>query len=216
MDQEAWGATSMEQQRVRQNWSDWACKQAGITRNISFFDLKNFLMWNIFFKSLLNFFIILLLFYLLFCFWSRGMWDLTSLIRDQTFTSCIGRHSLNHWTTREIPTRTFLKSLSCIHFLSLLLTTSGYFHIRPQCKEERRVKQIGSKEGCQDFSCFAYPLLDREQHFKSLLFLCVFLTCDTIEDCGCSGLLALTPPPLSSTLGWPFQHCFLFSFSAQF
>ena len=95
-----------------------------------------------FFSSLYRvFFIILLLSYVLFCFWSWGMWDLTSLIRDQTFTSRIGRHSLNHWTTREIPTRTFLKSLSCIHFLSLLLTNSGYFHIRPQCKQERRVKQ---------------------------------------------------------------------------
>ena len=45
---------------------------------------------------------ILLLFYALVpCPW--GMWDLSSLTRDQTRTPCIGRWSLNHWTTREVP-----------------------------------------------------------------------------------------------------------------
>ena len=28
---------------------------------------------------------------------------LSCLIRDQTWASCIGRQSLNHWTTREVP-----------------------------------------------------------------------------------------------------------------
>ena len=32
------------------------------------------------------------------------MWHLSSLTRDQTDTPCIGRQSLNHWTTREVPT----------------------------------------------------------------------------------------------------------------
>ena len=32
-----------------------------------------------------------------------GMWDLSSLMRDQTHTPCIGRGSLNHWTAREMP-----------------------------------------------------------------------------------------------------------------
>ena len=32
-----------------------------------------------------------------------GMWDLSSLTRDQTHTPCIGRWSLNHWTDREVP-----------------------------------------------------------------------------------------------------------------
>ena len=31
------------------------------------------------------------------------MWDLGSLTRDGTHTPCIGRRSLNHWTTREVP-----------------------------------------------------------------------------------------------------------------
>ena len=30
------------------------------------------------------------------------MWDLSSLTRDRTHTPCIGRQSLNHWTTREV------------------------------------------------------------------------------------------------------------------
>ena len=29
------------------------------------------------------------------------MWDLSSLTRDETHAHCIGRQSLNHWTTRE-------------------------------------------------------------------------------------------------------------------
>ena len=36
-------------------------------------------------------------------FWWKGMWDLSSLTRDQIHTPCIGRWSLNHWTAREVP-----------------------------------------------------------------------------------------------------------------
>ena len=31
------------------------------------------------------------------------MWNLNSLTRDQTHTSCIGKCRVNHWTTREVP-----------------------------------------------------------------------------------------------------------------
>ena len=31
------------------------------------------------------------------------MWNLSSLIRDQTRIACIARQILNHWTTREVP-----------------------------------------------------------------------------------------------------------------
>ena len=34
----------------------------------------------------------------------HGMWDLSSLTRDQTHVPCIGRQSLYHWTTGEVPT----------------------------------------------------------------------------------------------------------------
>ena len=40
---------------------------------------------------------------LCFVFWLQGMWDLGSLTRDWTYTPCVGRRCLNHWTAREIP-----------------------------------------------------------------------------------------------------------------
>ena len=43
-------------------------------------------------------------------FWFFGpqsTWDLSLPTRDQTHTPCIGRQSLNHWTTREVPTMIF-------------------------------------------------------------------------------------------------------------
>ena len=33
----------------------------------------------------------------------HGVWDLSSLTKDQTGVPCIARWSLNHWTTREVP-----------------------------------------------------------------------------------------------------------------
>ena len=58
-------------------------------------------MWTIS-KVFIEFVTILLLFYVL-VFWLGGMWDLSSPTRDQTRTPCIGRRSLNHWTTKEVP-----------------------------------------------------------------------------------------------------------------
>ena len=59
-------------------------------------------MWTIF-EVFVEFVAILLLFYVL-VFWLQNMWDLRSLIRDWIHTPFTGRWSLNHWTTREIPT----------------------------------------------------------------------------------------------------------------
>ncbi|KAI4564927.1 hypothetical protein MJG53_015939 [Ovis ammon polii x Ovis aries] len=33
--------------------------------------------------------------------WSQEMWDLSFPTRDRTYTHCVGRGSLNHWTTSE-------------------------------------------------------------------------------------------------------------------
>ena len=63
-------------------------------------------MWTIL-KVFIEFVTILLLFYVL-IFWPRGMWDLRSLTRDQTYTPCIGRQNLNPWTAREVPIYTFI------------------------------------------------------------------------------------------------------------
>ena len=46
--------------------------------------------------SFLCFFFFFLMFW---SFWPRGVWDLSPLTRDRIHTSCIGRPSLNHWTT---------------------------------------------------------------------------------------------------------------------
>ena len=50
---------------------------------------------------------ILLLFYV-WSFWPQGIWDLSSPTRDPICTPYIGRRSLNHWTTREVPSSPFL------------------------------------------------------------------------------------------------------------
>ena len=47
-------------------------------------------------------------------FWPRGMWGLSFLTRDQTCAPCIGRPSLNHWTTE--------KSLVCTLYLDHMRT----------------------------------------------------------------------------------------------
>ena len=54
------------------------------------------------FKVFIEFVTILLLLYVL-IFWLWGMWDLGSSARNWTCMSCIGRWSLNPWTTREVP-----------------------------------------------------------------------------------------------------------------
>ena len=90
-----------------------------------------FLMWIIFkvftefVKYCFCFFLfLLLLFYGLGfwggCWWLGGTWDLISPTRVQTYIPCVGRPSLNHWITREVP-QTFVfngeKTLSPVHTL---------------------------------------------------------------------------------------------------
>ena len=70
------------------------------------------------------------IFYVL-VFW--GMCNLSSLTWDRTHTPCIGRQSLNHWTTRQVPSLfspLFLKLLIhpsflmfCCNFLSWILSS---------------------------------------------------------------------------------------------
>ena len=74
-----------------------------------------------FLKSLLN----LLQYCFCFMFWFFGLWDLSSLTRDQTHTLCIGRQSLNHWTSREVPlfVYTSLDSLGLHGYLDSCLSS---------------------------------------------------------------------------------------------
>ena len=65
----------------------------------------------------IKFVTVMLLFYIL-VFWLWGMWNLNSLTGDQTFTPCIEKQSLNHWTTKEVPfvVVVVVQSLSCVRF----------------------------------------------------------------------------------------------------
>ena len=71
-----------------------------------------------FFKVFMEFVTILLLFHVLVV-WLQGMWDLSSLTRDQTCTPCIGRQTLNHWTMREVPSLLYFEPIKhCFVYIS--------------------------------------------------------------------------------------------------
>ena len=73
-----------------------------------FFFLKIFSLMRTIFKVFIELVTILLLFYVL-VFWPWGTWDLNSPTRDWTCTPSIGRWSLNHWITREVPENYILR-----------------------------------------------------------------------------------------------------------
>ena len=56
------------------------------------------------FIALLQYYFCIVVLFCLICFSEpHGMWDLSSPTTDQTHTPCMGKGSLNHWTTREVP-----------------------------------------------------------------------------------------------------------------
>ena len=61
---------------------------------------KIVLMWTIF-KVFIEFILVHNIAYF-FMFWPQGMWDLSSLTRDQTCAACIGGLRFNYWTAREV------------------------------------------------------------------------------------------------------------------
>ena len=84
---------------------DWWATIHGVEKSrtqLSYFTFHFFTfdVWAIFIVFI-EFVTILLLFDVL-GFWPQGIWDLGSLTRDGTCIHCIGRGSLNHWTTREV------------------------------------------------------------------------------------------------------------------
>ena len=68
----------------------------------SSFRFKDFFLRCTNLKVFIDFVTILLLFYVL-VFWPRGMWDLSSPTRHRTQAPYVRRQSLNHGTTREVP-----------------------------------------------------------------------------------------------------------------
>ena len=79
-----------------------------------------------FFKVFIEFVTILLLFHVL-VFWPWGMWDPSSPTRDWTCTPCIARQSLNHWTTREVPSIYSWDNFMKLYFLRKIFFLGKYF-----------------------------------------------------------------------------------------
>ena len=67
-----------------------------------------------------------------FFFWPWGMWDFSSPTRDQICIPCIGKGSLNHWTTREVPPCSFLHTRlieNC--YVDLIFCLQWYIFVLP-------------------------------------------------------------------------------------
>ena len=76
--------------------------------------LSFFFLCEPFFKVVIDFVTVFLLFYAL-VLWPQGMWDLSPPTRDRTHTPYTERWNFNHWTTREVPTcPIFLITLSVL------------------------------------------------------------------------------------------------------
>ena len=72
----------------------------------------------------------------------RGMWDLSSLTRDQTrVPPCIGRQILNHWTTREVPYVFWLRLAAC-----RILVPSPRIEPVPRAVEARSLNHWTARE----------------------------------------------------------------------
>ena len=93
-------------------------------------DLRSFSDWPPFLE--IEFVTILLPFYILF-FWSRGMWNFSSLARDQTHTSYTGRQILTTGLTGKSPGVILYAFQSlCISFWSVIIYTLALF--LPDCE----------------------------------------------------------------------------------
>ena len=89
----------------------------------------------------IKFVTVMLLFYIL-VFWLWGMWNLNSLTGDQTFTPCIEKQSLNHWTTKEVPfvvVVVVVQSLRCVRFF----VTPCWDHELLIAELRLKLKQVG-------------------------------------------------------------------------
>ena len=75
-----------------------------------------FLMWAIF-KVFIDF--VKNIAFNVLVFWLQGMWKFSSLTRDWTHSSCIGRQSLNHWTSMEVLTFLIFNKLPLLSSSSL-------------------------------------------------------------------------------------------------
>ena len=101
-------------------YSPWGHKASDITKQLSLFIFKKSL-WNLLQYCLWVFYGLVFFFFL---FWPQGIWDLSSLTRDQMCTPFIGRWSLNQWTWGKSLVR-----LVCTDLLSILVSSEILFEI---------------------------------------------------------------------------------------
>ena len=101
-----------------------------MNKSLHLFFLIFFFWCGPFSRSLLNLLQYCFCFMFLF-FWPKGMWDPSSLTRDQTHTPALEAWNLNHWTTREVSSNSWVTwvttqlcndSLSCF-FMSVIAAT---------------------------------------------------------------------------------------------
>ena len=123
MDKGAWQATVLGVANSQTQLNDWIHTQRTCiplsTRNTdsSMWKVLWKLMWVLRARSRSPFALIIFMHgycfcFMLWCFGKGGMWDLTSPTMDRTSRSCTGRQSLNHQTTREVPTCYILLPIS--------------------------------------------------------------------------------------------------------
>ena len=64
-------------------------------------------------------------------FWLQGMWDLSSLTRDQTCASCLARLSLNCCTSREVPLTVFCFCFLIFNLCTCVPNPEPLYHLHP-------------------------------------------------------------------------------------
>ena len=82
------------------------------------------------------------------------MWDLSSLTRDRTPASCIGRQSLNYWTGREVPLFYVLNHLCLSSFFPLCFLFSSllFFNMATRTFKITEVKKKNYTGGLHHIS----------------------------------------------------------------
>ena len=133
---------------------------------------------------------------------SHDTWDFSMLTRDQTNAICIGRQSLNHWTTREISQTT--------NFCMLILesTTSLICVVRSSIFDSLRILRRQpslTNDGGSDFpSLWVYV---------SFFLRCIALATASRTTLGLSSIivLPLSPPTILHYVGCFYRSEMLFT-----
>ena len=135
-----------------------------------------------FFKVFIEFVIILLLLYaLVFRLW--GNWNLSSPTRDWIYAPCIGRRSLNHWTTREVSQAVLITENSPGRTVTIMYAVTQSLHHKPLW-----AKVNSGEEGGEVMT----SVLSQKGRTCSNVSLGQFLLCFSFLNCK-TGIIALSP-----------------------